>query len=65
MMSRYEVILSVVVEADSDWEAYYRAVNGEHEEGQTLVEENGIRRLPDPIEYTLTDKGRQATKENA
>jgi hypothetical protein len=49
-MARYEVTLSVVVEAESDDDAYYRAVAGHHEPGQTIVEEDGIRRLPDPIE---------------
>lgn len=63
-MSRYEVIMSVVVEAEDSDEAYMKALNGEHAEGQTLVEEDGIRILPDPI-FALTDKGREAIKENA
>lgn len=49
-MARYEVTLSVVVEAEDEDGAYLKAVLGEHAEGQTLVEEDGIRRLPDPIE---------------
>ena len=63
-MPRYEVTMSVVVEADTEWEAYYRAVGGEYKAGETLVEENGIRILPDPI-YVLTDRGRDAIKEHA
>jgi hypothetical protein len=49
-MARYEVTLSVVVDADTEEEAYLRAVTFEHIGGLTLVEEDGIRRLPDPIE---------------
>lgn len=48
-MSRYEVIMSVVVEAEDSDEAYTKALLGEHAEGQTLVEEDGIRVFPDPI----------------
>ena len=59
-MHRYEVTMSVVVEAFSDWHAYWQAVNGQYKAGETIVEEDGIRRLPDPIRYTLTDKGREA-----
>ena len=58
-MARYEVTMSVVVEAHSGWEAYYRAVQGKFDPLQTIVEEDGIRQLPDPINYTLTDKGRE------
>lgn len=49
-MARYEVTLSVVVDADTEEEAYLKTVTFEHIEGLTLVEEDGIRRLPDPIE---------------
>lgn len=63
-MSRYEVILSVVVEAEDSEEAYLKAVTLDHIEGMSIVEEDGIRILPDPI-FALTDKGREAIKENA
>ena len=63
-MSRYEVTMSVVVEADSEWEAFYRAADGQYDKRETLVEEDGIRRLPDPI-YLLTNKGEAALKEHA
>lgn len=58
-MSRYEVIMSVVVEADDSDEAYYKAVGGQYAAGETIVEEDGIRILPDPI-FALTEKGRAA-----
>lgn len=48
-MSRYEVIMSVVVEAEDSEEAYLKAVNLEHISGMALVEEDGIRILPDSI----------------
>jgi hypothetical protein len=63
-MSRYEVILSVVVEAEDSDEAYSRAIDGQWARGETIVEEDGIRILPDPI-FSLTDKGLEALKENA
>lgn len=59
MSVRYEVIMSVVVDADTEDEAYRRAVDGEYHRDQTIVEEDGIRILPDPI-FALTDKGRAA-----
>jgi hypothetical protein len=57
-MSRYEVILSVVVEAEDSDEAYKRALAGDWYASETLVEEDGIRILPDPI-FALTDKGKK------
>jgi len=63
-MSRYEVILSVVVEAEDSDEAYAKALAGEHAPSETIVEEDGIRILPDPL-FALTDKGLDALKENA
>lgn len=53
-MRRYEVTMAVVVAADTADEAYQRAVAGQFEAGQTIVEEDGIRRLPDPIVLNLT-----------
>lgn len=46
--------MAVVVVADTADEAYQRAVAGQFEAGQTIVEEDGIRRLPDPIVLNLT-----------
>jgi hypothetical protein len=63
-MSRYEVIMSVVVEAETSDEAYARAVCGDYFRDQTIVEEDGIRILPDPI-FLTTDKAREALKETA
>ena len=63
-MSRYEVILSVVVEAETSDEAYAAAIDGQWARDETIVEENGIRILPDAI-FLTTDKGRAALKENA
>jgi len=63
-MSRYEVILSVVVEAETTDEAYAAAINGHWARDETIVEEDGIRILPDPL-FALTDKGLAALKENA
>jgi len=63
-MSRYEVILSVVVEAETSDEAYAAAIDGRWARDETIVEENGIRILPDAL-FALTDKGRAALKENA
>lgn len=63
-MSRYEVTLSVVVEAEDSDEAYDKAVSADWADGETIVEEDGIRILPDPI-FLITDKGREALKENA
>lgn len=63
-MSRYEVVLSVIVEAETSDEAYAQAIEGAWAQDETIVEENGIRILPDPI-FALTDKGREAIKENA
>ena len=62
-MHRYEVTMSVVVEADTEWEAYYRATSGEYR--AAIVEEDGIRRLADPIPYVLTHKGEATLKEHA
>lgn len=59
MSARYEVIMSVVVEADDMDEAYERAVAGLYAPGETIVEEDGIRILPDPI-FIPTEKGRAA-----
>lgn len=61
-MARYEVTMSVLVMADNEDEAYYRATSGEYREA--IVEEDGIRRLADPI-YLLTNKGEAALKEHA
>lgn len=55
-MLRYEVVMAVVVHADNADEAYQRALAGEFEAGQTIVEEDGIRRLPDPIVIDLSDE---------
>lgn len=63
-MSRYEVVMSVVVEAEDSDEAYYKAVAGQYVAGETIVEEDGIRILPDPI-FLLTEKGQEALKETA
>ena len=63
-MSRYEVILSVVVEAETTDEAYAAAIDGQWARDETIVEENGIRILPDAV-FALTDKGLEALKENA
>jgi hypothetical protein len=63
-MSRYEVILSVVVEAEDSDEAYAAAINGQWAKEEVIVEENGIRILPDAL-FALTDKGLAALKENA
>lgn len=48
-MPAYEVTMAVVVRADTADEAYQRAIAGEFLSGMTIVEEDGIRRLPDPI----------------
>jgi hypothetical protein len=58
-MSRYEVILSVVVDAEDSDEAFAKALHGQYDTSETIVEEDGVRILPDPI-FALTDKGRQA-----
>lgn len=63
-MSRYEVVLSVIVEAETSDEAFRQALEGAWAQDETIVEEDGIRILPDPI-FALTDKGREAIKENA
>jgi len=63
-MSRYEVILSVVVEADDSDEAYRQAIDGLWAKDEAIVEENGIRILPDAV-FALTDQGLAALKENA
>jgi len=63
-MPRYEVVLSVVVDAEDSDDAFAKALNGEHDRAETIVEEDGIRILPDPI-FLLTDKGQEAIKENA
>jgi hypothetical protein len=63
-MSRYEVILSVVVEAETTDEAYAAAIEGQWASGETIVEEDGIRILPDPV-FALTEQGLAALKENA
>lgn len=49
-MARYEVTMSVVVEADNDDEAFELALAGQYDRLQTIVEEDGVRRLPDPVE---------------
>ena len=61
-MSRYEVVMSVVVEAETSDEAYRQAVSGNYFDDQTLVEEDGIRILPDPV-FVLTEKGEASIKE--
>jgi len=48
-MPTYEVTMAVVVDADNSDEAYERALAGQFKAGMTIVEEDGIRRLPDPI----------------
>jgi hypothetical protein len=63
-MSRYEVVLSVVVEAEDSDGAYAAAINGQWARDETIVEEDGIRILPDAL-FALTDKGREALKEHA
>lgn len=55
-MLRYEVTMAVVVHAENADEAYERALAGQFEAGQTIVEEDGIRRLPDPIVVDLSDE---------
>ena len=57
-MSRYEVVLSVVVEADDSDEAYRRAMAGDWYAAETLVEEDGIRILPDPI-FETVERGKK------
>ena len=49
---RYEVILSVVVEAEDTEEAFLKAVSLDHIEGMTLVADDGIRPLTDHILHT-------------
>jgi len=50
MMSRFEVTLSVVVDANDEEEAFVKALSGAYDSWQTIVEDDGIRRLPDPLE---------------
>jgi hypothetical protein len=49
-MARYEVTLTVVVEATDEDDAFFKALSRQYDDRQTIVEEDGIRRLPDPIE---------------
>ena len=56
--------MSVVVEAETSDEAYAAAIDGQWARDETIVEENGIRILPDAV-FALTDKGLAALKENA
>ena len=63
-MHRYEVTMSVVVKSDNEHDAWWRAVNGRWDPAESIVEENRIRILPDPIPYVLTNKGEAALKEH-
>lgn len=49
-MPFYDVTMTVVVAADHEDDAYRRAVNGQYYPDMTIVEEDGIRRLPEPLE---------------
>ena len=49
-MPFYDVTMTVVVAAGDEDDAYRRAVNGKYYTKMTIVEEDGIRRLPDPLE---------------
>lgn len=49
-MARYEVVMSVVVDARDEDHAYQLALYGWYDRKQTIVEEDGIRRLPKPVE---------------
>lgn len=54
-MPTYEVTMAVCVRADTADEAYDRAIAGQFLAGMTIVEEDGIRRLPDPIVIDLSN----------
>lgn len=55
-MAQYEVVMSVVVEAYSEDDAFQRALDGRYNPELTIVEEDGVRRLPDPIDRRVPEE---------